>query len=622
MSNLPLDPDAPAPTGRSPDAPPRAPAGSLDREALLSRVEALRSRVRRVEEERDALRRRVETGSSFDTDRYRSLFDAIDQGFCIVRVLFDEEDRPVDFRYLEINDSFEAQTGLRDPVGETMRSLRPGHKEGWCEVFGGVARTGEPVRFEERAEALGRWYDVYAFRVGEPEERRVAILFDDVSARKKAEAARARLETELAAELAAMRRLHELSTRLVEAADLADILDEILGATITLQDADFGNVKLYDPESGSLSITAQRGFSESFLDDFRAVGSAEGSASGRALRRGERVVVEDVLADPGYRPHRRIAARAGYRAVQSTPILRRDGTVAGALSTHFREPHRPSDRDLWLTDLYLRIASEVIEWEWHERSLRAAKRAAERESEVKSRLLSTINHELRNPLQIVTSLLDLLKSGNRERMGQEQLEYLSRVDVTVDHIIDILDQILTFSRTAEETVTWAEADVVGIARSVVQMFEGEARAADLALRSRLGDDRVLAVTDEGKVRQVLINLVGNAIAYTESGAVEVELEADEEAVALRVRDTGPGIPVERQDTVFEPFTRGDDADTGDRAGSGLGLAISRRLARRLGGDLGLDSAPGAGSVFEFRLPRRRGGDAGEPRPDDRPTDDP
>jgi two-component sensor histidine kinase len=115
------------------------------------------------------------------------LLDAIDQGFCLIEVLFDECGRAVDYRFLEVNAAFAAQTGLVEAVGRTMRSLRPEHEEHWFEIYGRVARTGEATRFENPALALGRWYDVYAFRVGAPEQRMVAVLFSDITERKRTE---------------------------------------------------------------------------------------------------------------------------------------------------------------------------------------------------------------------------------------------------------------------------------------------------------------------------------------------------------------------------------------------------------------------------------------------------
>lgn len=122
-------------------------------------------------------------------EHYRILFDSIDDGFCTIEVLFDEEGRPNDYRFLLANPAFVRQTGLTDAIGRTVRELVPGHEQRWFEIYGNIALTGEAARFESEADALGRWYEVYAFRIGEPEQHQVAVLFRDIKDKKQAEAA-------------------------------------------------------------------------------------------------------------------------------------------------------------------------------------------------------------------------------------------------------------------------------------------------------------------------------------------------------------------------------------------------------------------------------------------------
>ena len=132
-------------------------------------------------------RKRAEYELSEAEKHYRMLFNAIDEGFCIIEVIFDENEKPIDYRFLEINPSFEKQTGLIDAQGKRMRELAPKHEEHWFEIYGKIAVTGQPARFVNRAEQLHRWYDVYAFRFGQPENRQVAILFNDITERKRTE---------------------------------------------------------------------------------------------------------------------------------------------------------------------------------------------------------------------------------------------------------------------------------------------------------------------------------------------------------------------------------------------------------------------------------------------------
>jgi PAS domain S-box-containing protein len=187
--------------------------------------------------------------------------------------------------------------------------------------------------------------------------------------RTAAEDSEWRIRTELVTELAAMRRLHELASRLQENAELQPALEQVLEASIELLGAAFGNIQLHVPEESALRIVAQRGFKPSFLDYFDRVRACTGSC-GKALAMRRRVVVEDVLADPSFEPHLPVIREAGFRAVQSTPLVGRNGELLGMLSTHFRRPHRPSERDLRLLDLYARLAGELIERLQSEEKLR------------------------------------------------------------------------------------------------------------------------------------------------------------------------------------------------------------------------------------------------------------
>jgi len=144
-------------------------------------------------------RRQAETAQHGSEARYRSLFNSIEEGFCIIEMLFDADKKPIDYRFVEVNPAFERQTGLRNATGKRMRELAPAHEAHWFETYGQIALTGEPQRFVNEARAMQRWFDVYAFRFGEPAGARVAVLFSDITERKLAEEEVLRLNASLEA---------------------------------------------------------------------------------------------------------------------------------------------------------------------------------------------------------------------------------------------------------------------------------------------------------------------------------------------------------------------------------------------------------------------------------------
>jgi PAS domain S-box-containing protein len=190
-------------------------------------------------------RKRAEQALRQSEARYRTLYESIDEGFCVIEVLFDQRRQPVDYRFLEVNPSFEKQTGIKDAPGRRMREIAPDHEDRWFTLFGEVALTGEPARFEYPADQLQRWYEGYAYRLGEAAEHRVAIIFNDITGRKRAEqdlrafasdleqrvAARTRELVESQSRLRALAtdlNLAEQRERKRMAADLHDYLAQLL----------------------------------------------------------------------------------------------------------------------------------------------------------------------------------------------------------------------------------------------------------------------------------------------------------------------------------------------------------------------------------------------------------
>jgi len=162
------------------------------------------------------------------------------------------------------------------------------------------------------------------------------------------------------AEPDAMARLHGLTKDLRTIPQLSSLLPRVLDGLMSLTGADHGNIQLLDPATGMMRLVTQAGFGPEFLDYFAVVGGEDGSVCGRAARQCAQTVISDLRADPDFAPHREIAAASGFRGVQSTPLVDYAGHLVGMVSTHYQRPHRPSDRDLRLIELYADFAGEAV----------------------------------------------------------------------------------------------------------------------------------------------------------------------------------------------------------------------------------------------------------------------
>jgi len=157
--------------------------GSVRQHELTEAAETLNAQL----QEEIAERKQVETALRESEDRYRNLFNSMDEGYCIIEMIFDKREKPVDYRFLEVNRAFDKQSGMHDVVGKRMLEFVTEIEEHWLVNYGKVAVTGEPVRFANEYKSLDRWFDVYAFKIGEPERRRVAVLFTDITEHKRSE---------------------------------------------------------------------------------------------------------------------------------------------------------------------------------------------------------------------------------------------------------------------------------------------------------------------------------------------------------------------------------------------------------------------------------------------------
>ncbi len=242
-----------------------------------------------------------------------------------------------------------------------------------------------------------------------------------------------------------------------------------------------------------------------------------------------------------------------------------------------------------------------------ERQLLVAKEEAESANRVKSEFLATMSHELRTPLNAIAGYVDLLLLGIRGPVTPEQRDDLERVRRSQTHLLGLINDLLNFTRIEAGQVQLRadRVNVLDVVHHAGELLAPQAAAKELSFDAHAATSECDAVGDADKIQQILVNLLGNAVKFTPpGGAVTIGCDCHDDAVYVRVSDTGVGIAPDRLDEIFEPFVQIDRHLTHPgQQGVGLGLAISRELARAMRGELSAESTVGAGSVFTLRLPR-------------------
>jgi PAS domain S-box-containing protein len=423
--------------------------------------------------------------------------------------------------------------------------------------------------------------------------------------RWRAEEVLYRTQDRLRAELSDAKLLHEISSTMIHEHNVEALYNSIVDAAVTIMNSQYSSLQMYYPEDspahgGELRLLAYRGFSDHAATFWEWVKPSQGCTCGIALRTGRRVISPDVEKDPDIAGTEDLAAylETGIHAVQTTPLLSRDGSIVGMISTHWSEPHAPSKRDLRMFDILARQAADLIERKHAEDALRESDRR-------KDEFLAILSHELRNPLAPIGYAAEIMKRS--ERVTPEMQWVREVLDRQVHQMGRLLDDLLDISRITRGTIELRRRPVElrTVVNEAIEAVRPLIEQNQHELLLDIPEEPVFLDADATRLGQMLLNLINNAAKYTDRGGkIWVSASVEDGTVTMRVKDDGIGIPAEMLTRIFDMFTQVDRTKEHMEGGLGIGLTLAQRLVMLHGGEIkAISQGDGCGSEFVVRLPR-------------------
>jgi len=330
-----------------------------------------------------------------------------------------------------------------------------------------------------------------------------------------------------------------------------------------------------------------------------------GSAVGRAVIERRPVHIPDILADPEYK-RLDLADIRSFRTVLAVPMLRQGEPIGVFVLTRDKEVKPFSERQVELVATFADQAVIAIENVRLFNEIQDKSRQLEVASRHKSQFLANMSHELRTPLNAILGYTELILDGIYGDVSAKVSDVMGRVDKSGRHLLGLINDVLDLSKieAGQLMLSLADYSLTDVVQTVFTGVESLAAEKKLALKVALASDLPRGRGDDRRLTQVLLNLVGNAIKFTEAGEVRLEARCSDGAFVVSVADTGPGIAEADQQRIFEEFQQVDDSATRKKGGTGLGLSIARRIIELHGGRIQVESAPGRGSTFTVTLPVR------------------
>ena len=411
-----------------------------------------------------------------------------------------------------------------------------------------------------------------------------------------------------AREVSLISEQNSLLELVVRGGPATEVLDQVCLAVERHVAGDvIATVLLADKSGKNLRPAAGPHCPDEFADAVNPVKIEAGCGScGTAAFLREPVIVSDIATDSLWKDFWQAALPHNLKSCWSVPILHSDGSVLGTFAVYSRTVRNPNDQELRVMEFLSRTAGIAIERQRTEEALRQSEQRALLASKAKSEFLANMSHEIRTPMSAILGHADLLLTYLKD---PDNIACVGTIRRNGDHLLNIINDILDISRieAGKMDIAKSRCPLIEILSDLWAMMHVKVSGKPVELRFVAEDPLPEMIeTDPQRLKQIFINLLGNAIKFTQSGHVTLRVSAldvdDPSTLRFDVEDSGIGIPGKNLENLFDSFSQGDASVTRRFGGSGLGLAISKRLTIMLGGQLTAESTEGVGSTFSLTLP--------------------
>jgi PAS domain S-box-containing protein len=525
--------------------------------------------------------------------KYRTLFKTMGQGFYISRILYDENNSPYDFQYLDVNSAFEEIIGLKKEklIGKTYNEIVPPDPEsGWLDCFKRVVNSGSPEHYIFTSAVYNTYFEVYAFK---PENDKFAALVKDISKQKQEEE-----------ELKKYRE--HLEEIVKERTEKLERINVNLQSEITMR------------MQAEKELAEERNLLRTLIDNLPDQIYAKDTnhrftmVNSTVIKFLKREKIEDVLG-------KTIIDFYPSEDVNNHLIKEQELINSGQMSISYEVPVNEDDGNIrWymLNKIPLKdnhgnimglvgIDRDITPFKNIEENLQKAKDAAEAANRSKSIFLSSMSHEIRTPLNSILGFSQLMMYA--ENLNQDQREWIEMINKSGEYLLALINDILEISKIEAGRAVFSSSgfNLHSMLNDIEAMIRSRSNEKKLSLLMEISDDLPGdIITDEVKLRQILINILINAVKFTQEGGIGFRVktgrdESGQMILIAEIEDTGIGITPDEINNLFKMFWQSEAGIK--EGGTGLGLVISKEYAKMLGGDITVRSELGKGSCFTVKV---------------------